>query len=257
MTDFNALRDIPILIGAFFVLTSAIGIVRFPDLYSRLHASSKLVTLGSAGIFLGAALSFQDSAAFTRLLAVLIFQFLTTPLTAYLIAQAAYLRGLPPHLPGGDPAERPDHRGPARLLALGLVRGYKGIDVLMRAMLRVPGVTITVAGEIWGDAGDEIRRLAEHRPRERDGGDGQDRELPGGGGHRGRAGEDRHRRIERTAGALRVTPGESDGEQARIVGKAIEFPEWVTCRAPWQDRAITLRGDSELGARFLSSLNVV
>ena len=81
------------------MLTSAIGIVRFPDLYSRLHASSKLVTLGSAGIFLGAALSFQDSAAFTRLLAVLLFQFLTTPLTAYLIAQAAYLRGLPPHLP--------------------------------------------------------------------------------------------------------------------------------------------------------------
>lgn len=101
MTDFNALRDIPILIGAFFVLTSAIGIVRFPDLYSRLHASSKQVTLGSAGIFLGAALSFQDSAAFTRLLAVLLFQFLTTPLTAYLIAQAAYLRGLPPHLPTG------------------------------------------------------------------------------------------------------------------------------------------------------------
>ena len=101
MNDFNPLRDIPILIGAFFVLTSAIGIVRFPDLYSRLHASSKLVTLGPAGIFLGAALSFQDSAAFTRLLAVLLFQFLTTPLTAYLIAQAAYLRGLPPHLPTG------------------------------------------------------------------------------------------------------------------------------------------------------------
>src|SRR5690606_3906961 len=67
------------------------------------------------------------------------------------------------HLPGGDPVERRDHRGPARLLALGLVRGYKGIDVLLRAMLRVPDVTLTVAGEIWGDAGDEIRRLAEHR----------------------------------------------------------------------------------------------
>lgn len=101
MNDFVAIRDIPILLGAFFVLTSAIGIFRFPDLYSRLHASSKLVTLGSAGIFLGAALSFQDSAAFTRLLAVLLFQFLTTPLTAYLIAQAAYLRGLAPVLPGG------------------------------------------------------------------------------------------------------------------------------------------------------------
>lgn len=101
MTDFNPWRDIPILIGAFFVLTAAIGVVRFPDLYSRLHASSKLVTLGSAGIFLGVALSFQDSAALTRLIAVLLFQFLTTPLTAYLIAQAAYLRGLPPVLSGG------------------------------------------------------------------------------------------------------------------------------------------------------------
>ncbi len=101
MNDFNVWRDVPILLGAFFVLTSAIGIVRFPDLYSRLHASSKLVTLGSAGIFLGAALSFQDSAAFTRLLAVLLFQFLTTPLTAYLIAQAAYLRGLAPELSSG------------------------------------------------------------------------------------------------------------------------------------------------------------
>lgn len=101
MTDFNPWRDVPILIGAFFVLTAAIGVVRFPDLYSRLHASSKLVTLGSAGIFLGVALSFQESAALTRLIAVLLFQFLTTPLTAYLIAQAAYLRGLPPVLSGG------------------------------------------------------------------------------------------------------------------------------------------------------------
>ena len=92
-------RDLPILFGAFFVLTAAIGVVRFPDLYSRLHASSKLVTLGSAGIFLGVALSFQNSAALTRLFAVLLFQFLTTPLTAYLIAQAAYLHGLPPVLP--------------------------------------------------------------------------------------------------------------------------------------------------------------
>lgn len=101
LSDFNPWRDIPILIGAFFVLTAAIGMVRFPDVYSRLHASSKLVTLGSAGIFLGVALSFQESAALTRLIAVLLFQFLTTPLTAYLIAQAAYLQGLAPVLPGG------------------------------------------------------------------------------------------------------------------------------------------------------------
>lgn len=101
MDDFRPARDLPILFGAFFVLTAAIGVVRFPDLYSRLHASSKLVTLGSAGIFLGVAFALSDAAAFTRLAAVLLFQFLTTPLSAYLIAQAAYLRGLPPILTGG------------------------------------------------------------------------------------------------------------------------------------------------------------
>ncbi|WP_027459843.1 monovalent cation/H(+) antiporter subunit G [Deinococcus murrayi] len=101
MDDFRLARDLPILFGAFFVLTAAIGVVRFPDLYSRLHASSKLVTLGSAGIFLGVAFALSDAAAFTRLAAVLLFQFLTTPLSAYLIAQAAYLRGLPPILTGG------------------------------------------------------------------------------------------------------------------------------------------------------------
>lgn len=93
--DIHLLRDIPILIGSIFVLTAAVGVVRFPDLYTRLHASSKLVTLGSAGIYLGVAADFNDVSAFTRIIAVLLFQFLTTPLSAYLIAQASYLRGLP------------------------------------------------------------------------------------------------------------------------------------------------------------------
>ncbi|MDV6373282.1 monovalent cation/H(+) antiporter subunit G [Deinococcus arenicola] len=102
MNDFNAARDIPILLGAFFVLTAAIGLIRFPDLYSRLHASSKLITLGSAGIFIGVGLEFAQTEALSRLAAVLLFQFLTTPLSAYLIAQAAYLRGLEPLLEGPD-----------------------------------------------------------------------------------------------------------------------------------------------------------
>lgn len=78
-------------------------------------------------------------------------------------AEHVVVTDLPPHLPGGPPAERPEHRGPARLLALGLVREYKGIDLLLRAMRRVPEVTLTVAGEIWGDTGDGIRRLAATR----------------------------------------------------------------------------------------------
>ncbi|MDN5716631.1 MAG: glycosyltransferase family 4 protein [Janibacter sp.] len=100
---------------------------------------------------------------FRRVDAVVVHSAEQSRLARELDAEHVVVTDLPPHLPGGDPVERRDHHGPARLLALGLVRGYKGIDVLLRAMLRVPDVTLTVAGEIWGDAGDEIRRLAEHR----------------------------------------------------------------------------------------------
>lgn len=98
MTDFLPQRDLPILIGAFFVLTAAIGIVRFPDLYTRLHASSKLVTLGSAGIFVGAMFEFASVEVAVRLLAILVFSFLTSPVSGYVIANSAYLRGLTPKL---------------------------------------------------------------------------------------------------------------------------------------------------------------
>jgi glycosyltransferase involved in cell wall biosynthesis len=67
---------------------------------------------------------------------------------------------LPPHLPGGDPAPRVAHDGPPRLLALGLVRPYKGTDLLVRAVQQVPGVRLTVAGELWGEAGARVRALA-------------------------------------------------------------------------------------------------
>lgn len=100
---------------------------------------------------------------FRRVDAVVVHSAEQSRLARELDAEHVVVTDLPPHLPGGAPVERPEYRGPARLLALGLVRGYKGIDVLLRAMLRVPGVSLTVAGEIWGDAGEEIRRLAEHR----------------------------------------------------------------------------------------------
>ncbi len=67
---------------------------------------------------------------------------------------------LPPHLPGGPPEPRPAHEGPVRLLALGIVRDYKGIDLLLDALRDVDGVTLTVAGELWGDAGQRVRDLA-------------------------------------------------------------------------------------------------
>lgn len=89
------IADALILVGSFFILAAAIGVTRFPDLYTRLHASTKLVTLGGLGVFIGTALALQDPFVTTRMLLITAFFFLTAPLSAYMIARAAYLRGLP------------------------------------------------------------------------------------------------------------------------------------------------------------------
>lgn len=67
---------------------------------------------------------------------------------------------LPPHLPSGGSVERPAHTGPARLLALGLVREYKGVDLLLEALREVPEVRLTIAGEMLGEHAQRIRGLA-------------------------------------------------------------------------------------------------
>ncbi|WP_426562340.1 glycosyltransferase [Angustibacter sp. McL0619] len=81
---------------------------------------------------------------------------LATSLGAPEVRQVA----LPPHLPGGPAVARTPSDGPLRLLALGMVREYKGTDLLIEALRGVPGVRLTVAGELWGAAGERVRRLA-------------------------------------------------------------------------------------------------
>ena len=67
-------------------------------------------------------------------------------------ARRVSVADLPPHVPGGHPISRGPRPGPTRLLALGLIREHKGIDVLLRAMRTVPEVTLTIAGEMSGPA---------------------------------------------------------------------------------------------------------
>ena len=90
----NLWAELLILFGCFFILVSAIGMVRFPDVYTRLHASTKLVTLGGMGIFGGGALSFLSVGASERVLLIFAFFFLTAPLSGYMISRSSYLLGL-------------------------------------------------------------------------------------------------------------------------------------------------------------------
>ncbi|GAA4725142.1 hypothetical protein GCM10025782_24040 [Pedococcus ginsenosidimutans] len=104
---------------------------------------------------------------FERVDAVLVHSDAQARLAHELHAPRVSVTDLPPHLPGGAPVERVTHDGPPRLLALGMVREYKGVDLLMEALARVPGPTLTVAGEMWGSSGERVKELARD-PRLRD-----------------------------------------------------------------------------------------
>ncbi len=75
----NVLVGFCLVSGAFFMLVAAIGILKLPDLYQRLHASSKAATLGIALLLLGAALHSGDMGVVSRCLMAIVFFVLTAP----------------------------------------------------------------------------------------------------------------------------------------------------------------------------------
>jgi multicomponent Na+:H+ antiporter subunit G len=85
-----------LLIGAVFSLLASAGILRFPDLYTRLHAATKAGTVGAGFVLLAIAVSAFDLSVALRALAGLAFLVLTSPIAAHLLARAAYLAGEKP-----------------------------------------------------------------------------------------------------------------------------------------------------------------
>lgn len=94
MTDLlNILVGLLAVVGALFALFAAMGVLRFPDLYTRMHAASKAGVFGSGLILIGLALLAQDSTIALRAILAILFLVLTTPISAHLLAKAAYLAG--------------------------------------------------------------------------------------------------------------------------------------------------------------------
>jgi multicomponent Na+:H+ antiporter subunit G len=83
------------LLGSAFILVAAVGIVRLPDVFTRMHAATKPATLGGGLIILAVALHFGDLGIATRALLVGAFFLLTVPVGAHMIGRAAYLIGAP------------------------------------------------------------------------------------------------------------------------------------------------------------------
>jgi multicomponent Na+:H+ antiporter subunit G len=95
----NAVREplsiLLILLGASLLLLASVGVVRMPDLFTRMQTASKASTLGVACMLLAAAVHFSNVSVTSRALAAVTFFFLTAPVTAHLIARAAYSVGTP------------------------------------------------------------------------------------------------------------------------------------------------------------------
>lgn len=90
----NLIGILFIILGVIFVLVAGIGLLRMPDIFLRMSASTKAATLGLMLILLGTALYFRTVGIASRAIATAIFVFLTAPISAHLIGRAAYSDGV-------------------------------------------------------------------------------------------------------------------------------------------------------------------
>ncbi|MBS9404891.1 monovalent cation/H(+) antiporter subunit G [Halomonas sp. TRM85114] len=82
-----------ILSGAIFMLLASLGVLRLPDLLTRMHATTKAATLGASLIMLAVALHFPQVAVVARALGVILFIMVTAPVAAHVIGRAGYFVG--------------------------------------------------------------------------------------------------------------------------------------------------------------------
>ena len=94
----NALTEIAvsvlILLGAIFALLGSVGLARLPDFFTRLHGPTKATTLGVGAMILASSLYFTATRPGVSLheIAVMVFLFITAPVSAHLLAKAALHR---------------------------------------------------------------------------------------------------------------------------------------------------------------------
>ena len=84
-----------ITIGILFDIFGCIGLVRFPDVYNRLQASTKCVTLGTILLLIGAAMASGSGAIAAKAVACAAFILITSPTAAHAIAKGAYASRVP------------------------------------------------------------------------------------------------------------------------------------------------------------------
>lgn len=96
LTAIEIITSIFILIGVFFTFLSAIGVIRLPDIYSRMHAAGKSSTLGVVTLMIATFVYFIPSGTINaKVLLAILFLFITAPLSALMVNRSAYRNGVP------------------------------------------------------------------------------------------------------------------------------------------------------------------
>lgn len=89
------LAGILVVTGSLFTLVASLGLLRLPDVYTRMHAASKAGTMGSCVILLALAITADDWPISVRALVGISFFLLTVPISSHLLAKAAHSAGFP------------------------------------------------------------------------------------------------------------------------------------------------------------------
>ena len=80
--------------GALFVLFAAIGLVRMPDTYLRISVTTKAATLGVGLVLMSTTVYFSNTDVTSQAFVIILFLFLTAPVSAHLIGRASYFIGV-------------------------------------------------------------------------------------------------------------------------------------------------------------------
>ena len=85
-----------IFLGLIFIFFGTLGIIRFPDIYTRLQTSSKCDAAGAVAILVGLMVREGLNSLSLRILVILLFLLLTNPVSTHAIARSAAIRGIKP-----------------------------------------------------------------------------------------------------------------------------------------------------------------
>ena len=92
-TSMHVVAAVLFLAGSFLAMVAGIGIAKFPDLLSRMHAATKPQVLGLGMLMTALALEIRTGVVVWTLLLVVLFQFITAPVSAHMVGRAGYRTG--------------------------------------------------------------------------------------------------------------------------------------------------------------------